>query len=114
MITIDFLRQSGANVREGLTRCMGDEEFYLELVGMTLEDGSFEKLSAAVEADDRKAAFEAAHALKGITANVALTPLYEQVSEMTELLRAEKDADYPAYLDRILQLRSMLLTGKNS
>ena len=32
MITIDSLREYGANVEEGLARCMGKEEFYLMLV----------------------------------------------------------------------------------
>ena len=109
MLTIDALRRFGADVQEGLDRCMNDEAFYLELVNMTLEDESFEKLSKAVEAGDREAAFDAAHALKGIIANVSLTPLYEQASEMTELLRAGEDADYPAYLARLLRLRSELL-----
>ena len=113
MITLDFLRRFGANVDEGMERCLGEEEFYLEMVDMTLADDNFEKLISAVEAGDKKAAFEAAHALKGITANVALTPLYKETSEMTELLRAGEDADYPAYLKRILALRDELLAEKN-
>ena len=32
---------------------------------------------------------------------------------MTELLRAGEDADYPAYLKRILALRDELLAEKN-
>ena len=41
--------------------------------------------------------------------NLSLTPLYEVCSEMTELLRAGKDADYPAYLEEILRRRDALL-----
>ena len=108
MLTMDALRQFGANVQEGLERCMNDEGFYLELIQMALDDGSFEALSAAVAAGDKKAAFQAAHALKGVLANVALTPLSQEISEMTELLRAEKDADYPGYVARILRLRDTL------
>ncbi len=114
MLTIDDLRRFGADVEDGLGRCMNDEAFYLELVNMTLEDGCFEKLSGAVEAGDKKAAFDAAHALKGIVANVSLTPLYREVAEMTELLRAGQDADYPDYLKRIVSLRNALLSLKNN
>lgn len=114
MLTIEELRQFGANVEEGISRCMDDEEFYLELVDMALEDDGFEKLSEAVEAKKWKDAFEAAHALKGVLGNVALTPLYTPVSEMTELLRAQQEADYPALLGRILQQRDTLLTRKES
>ena len=31
MITIDELKQFGANTDEGVARCMGNEEFYLNL-----------------------------------------------------------------------------------
>ena len=113
MLTTEALAQFGANVPEGLERCLNDEAFYLELVEMTLEDDSFSRLSDAVEAGDKKAAFEAAHALKGVAANVSLTPLYTEIAEMTELLRGGKDADYPAYLTRILRLRDALLALKN-
>ena len=116
MLTIDDLRRFGANVQDGMGRCMNDESFYLEMVRMTLNEKSFDKLSDAIRSGDRKGAFEAAHALKGITGNVALTPLYEPLTEMTELLRgAAPSAETPVddvcrtYLDRIIKLRSSLL-----
>ena len=54
MLTIDALRQYGANTKEGLSRCMNNEAFYLRVVGMSLDDPNFEKLSSAIEKDDRK------------------------------------------------------------
>ncbi len=110
MLTINALKEYGANVQEGLERCLDDEGFYLEMVGMALDGEGFKRLSDAIESGNKTAAFEAAHALKGVLANVALTPLYEQVSEVTELLRAGKDADYPARLERILREREELLS----
>ena len=100
MLTINALREYGANVQEGLERCLNDEGFYLEMVRMALDEEGFKRLSDAIEAGDKKSAFEAAHALKGVLANVALTPLYEQVSEVTELLRAKKIMN--AHKSRIL------------
>ena len=114
MLTTETLKEFGANVREGLERCVNDEDFYLEMVNMTLEDGCFERLSDAIAAGDQRAAFEAAHALKGVLANVALTPLYTLASEITELLRAGRDADYPAFLARLLELRGALLALRDS
>lgn len=109
MLTVDALRACGANTAEGLGRCMNNEAFYLRLVNMALDDAGFGKLSDAVAAGDKKAAFEAAHALKGVMGNLALTPIYAPVSEMTELLRASADADYQSYLDKILTARDELL-----
>ena len=109
MLTVDKLRAFGADVDDGLKRCMNNEAFYLRLVNMALDDPGVAHLQEAAEAGDRKAAFEAAHALKGTLGNLALTPLFDPVSEMTELLRADKEADYDAYLARILRGRDDLL-----
>lgn len=91
MLTVDALRDWGANVDEGLGRCFGKEDFYLNLVNMLLADGSFARLDAAVAAGDAKAAFEAAHNLKGSTGNLALTPVYVPVCAITEALRGQSD-----------------------
>ncbi len=94
MLTIQSLKDWGANTQEGLTRCMNNETFYLMLIKKVQQDTSLTKLLAALDAHDLDAAFEAAHALKGILANLALTPALIPVSELTELLRARREMDY--------------------
>ncbi len=108
MLTIDALRSYGANVEEGLTRCVNNEAFYLKLVGKTMDDPSFERLTKAIENKDLDDAFEAAHALKGALGNLALTPLCEPVNEMVELLRAKEDADYDLYIEEITNKKKAL------
>ncbi len=108
MITVDALREYGANTAEGLERCMNNEAFYLRFVNMALEDKGFDALKTAIEAGDKKASFEAAHALKGLLGNLSLTPIYDIVVELTERLRAGEDADYEDYLRRILEQRDMI------
>ena len=97
MLTIEALKAFGANTEEGMGRCLNNEAFYFRLIKMAVADAGFEKLNAALDSGDKKAAFEAAHALKGVLGNLALTSLYQPVSEMTELLRAGADADYSPY-----------------
>ena len=109
MLTVDALRAWGANVDEGLQRCLGNETFYLNLVQRTMQDPSFGKLSEAVSAGDLDRAFDAAHALKGVTANLALTPLCEPVQEITELLRSKTPADYAPLLGEIEARRERLM-----
>ena len=91
MMSIDALNAYGANTAEGLARCMNNEAFYIKMVNMALADKNFDALSASFAAGDARAAFEAAHALKGSTGNVALTPIYGPVCELTELLRGKSD-----------------------
>ena len=98
---------------------MNDESFYLMMVNMTLDEKNFDRLSEALKSGDRMAAFEAAHALKGITANVALTPLYEQIAALTEILRPAagslegREEDCQAYLERFTQLRDELISRRD-
>jgi ribose-phosphate pyrophosphokinase len=73
MATIDDLRAYGANVDEGLKRCMNNEAIYLRLVGTLKGEQAFGRLADAVAAGDLDAAFEASHALKGSLGNLSIT-----------------------------------------
>ena len=63
-----------------------------------------EALGDALNANDLDEAFEQAHALKGVCANLALTPLEAKISEITELLRAHTQMDYTDMYKEIMQL----------
>ena len=108
MITVDALRSFGANVDEGLSRCMNNEGFYVRMVRLVLADPNFEKLRRAAYDNDLDAAFEAAHALKGVLANLSLTPVLTPVAELTELFRSRTPGDYRAAADEIAALRDKL------
>ena len=109
MLTIDSLKEYGANTAEGLNRCFNNEAFYLRLVGMGMADANFDKLTKAVEAGDAKEAFEACHALKGSMGNLALTPIYEPVSALTEKLRgADALGDVSELYQRIMDAAAQL------
>ena len=113
MLTVEALKAYGANTDEGLARCFNNEAFYLRLVGMGLADANFDRLREAMEAGDAKAAFEAAHALKGSIGNLSLTPIYGPVSELTEILRGKgeisgADALYREIMDQLEQARALI------
>ena len=112
MITLDALKLYGANTAEGMARCLNNESFYLKMVGMALADKNFDKLKEAMDTGDAHAAFAAAHSLKGAIGNVALTPIYAPICELTELLRG-KDATVPgaeALSAQILSARDKALS----
>lgn len=98
MLTIDALKELGANTDEGMARCMNNEAFYLKMVGMVLANDGFEKLAEAVSEGNLDEGFEAAHALKGILSNVSLTTLAVPVSEICEELRERTEKDYSGQL----------------
>ena len=78
------------------------------MIGKVFEDKNFDSLEQALAENNLGAAFEAAHSLKGVLGNLALTPIYTPVSELTELLRNKSDADYMSYLQKIKEKRSEL------
>lgn len=109
MLTVDSLKAFGADTSDGLKRCMDNQAFYLKLVEKALEDKNFEVLEQSIAAKDLEKAFEAAHSLKGVLGNLALTPIFTPVLEITELLRAKTDTDYSSLLLAILNKRAELI-----
>lgn len=108
MLTVDKLREIGVQPEDGLKRCLNDEGFYLSLVKMVPADAGFQKLQDALAQQDLEGGFEAAHALKGVLGNLSLTPLYEPVQEITELLRSRTEMDYAPLLAAIAEQREIL------
>ncbi len=107
-MTIDSLKSFGANVEEGLERCMGMEDFYIEMIELGMSDERFETLGQNLQAKDLEEAFETVHALKGVIGNLALTPLYETICEVTEHLRNKEDIDYKPLYDKLIEQRNQV------
>ena len=101
MLSIEKLQEYGADTQTGMERCMNSEDFYFRMIGLLLKEKSFDKLEEAINNNDLDAAFEAAHALKGVVGNLSLTPLYLETVEITELLRTRTRMDYTELLSRI-------------
>ena len=110
MLTIEKLQGYGVNTKEGLARCMNNANFYSRMIAMGLKNDSFDKLGKALAENNLDEAFEQAHALKGVVGNLALTPIYTPLAEMTEMLRAKKDADYVAMYAPIKELRDKMVS----
>lgn len=86
-ILIERLIGCGCNVQEAMSRFLNNEDFYAKCYAKFIEDKSFQKLGDAIKAGDAKAAFEAAHELKGISANMGITPVYDHVVGIVEDFR---------------------------
>ena len=109
MLTVEKLKDFGANTAEGLSRCINKEDFYIRMVNMVLADKNFDRLARAVADNDVKNAFEACHALKGATGNVSLTPIYEPVCALTEQLRGATElGDVSVHYNQIMDAHERL------
>ena len=110
MLTIQKLQEYGVNTKEGLSRCMNMEKFYFRMLGMGLKNDAFDKLEKALAAGNLEEAFEQAHAIKGVVGNLAITPIYKPISEMTEQLRNKEAVDYVTIYKPIKELRDKLVS----
>ena len=108
MLTVELLKEYGANTAEGISRCVNNEQFYLRMVKKVSADPNFEALESAIKAHDLNKAFEAAHAIKGITGNLSLDPILLPVKEITEWLRNGEDRDYAPYVELIMEKKREL------
>ena len=108
MLSVNDLTEYGADTASGLARCVNKEAMYLKLVGKVPSSPDFEALKKNISEKNYAQAFDHAHGLKGILANLSLTPLLDPVCEITELLRAGTDTDYAPLLEKIESERAKL------
>lgn len=83
----------GANYQSTMDRFVGNETLYLKFLDMLFQDENLQILKESIETGNLEEAFGAAHTLKGVTANMGLTPLYDAVCEMIEPLRKKEVRD---------------------
>ena len=110
MDLIEALKGLGANVEEGLDRVMGDRDLYGMMLGMFL--GSAEELSISPEdfdAGDLDGLIKKVHTLKGITGNLALTPLFDGYTEILGLLRAGRAGEGKAGYTKLLPVQTAMV-----
>lgn len=105
---MEKLRAWGCDVEGALERFIGDEEFYISCLKMTTEDLGFEELGEALREGDAEKAFDSAHTLKGVLANVGLTPMFEVIVRIVEPLRAGQMENLMPIYEELLQANQYL------
>ena len=91
----------GADYDEMFSR-VGNEGLMERFLHMFLEDGSYEALKKELEEKNAEEAFKAAHTLKGVALNLALTKLVASASEITDALRGGNlSAEIFEIMDRV-------------
>lgn len=102
---IERLHAMGCHTGEALERMVDDEEFYMECLQEALENPGFDALAKALAAGDTAAAFDCAHALKGVLGSVGLTPMFRKTVELVEPLRIGNGAGLEGALAQLLEMR---------
>ena len=87
------------NMTEGTARVMNNLKLYVKLLGKFVNDNNLNDLEAALAAGDLVKAQNAAHTIKGVAANLALTELFTQCLALETQIK-EKAVD-PAQLETV-------------
>lgn len=103
------LENGGINVDEAMQRFMNNEKLLERFLKKFKPDPSYGNLVEAMEAKDCEKAFEAAHTLKGISGNLALSELHDLVSEQTDYLRGKDFETAEAMMPRVTKVYEKIL-----
>lgn len=85
------LEENGVDVGTTLKRFLGNEDMYGNFLQRFLKDPSYRNLGEQLKAGSFEEAFRSAHTLKGVAANLGLTPLQAASAELVEELRGKKN-----------------------
>ena len=83
----DMLKEAGINVKTAMNRFFDNEEMYFSFLHKFTEDGLMKKIKLYIEQNQVKDAFDAAHTLKGVCANLSIDSMNEVLNPMVEVLR---------------------------
>ena len=86
MTVEELYARIGGDYAEAISRLRMDK-LVARFVVKLLDDGSPERLVSAWAEGDEGATFEAAHTVKGVCGNLALTELFQLSNDITEALR---------------------------
>jgi len=87
------------NVNEGSARVMNNIKLYVRLLTKFRNDNNLNELEAAIAAGDMTKAQNAAHTVKGVAANLALSELFKQCLELETQIKS--GAVNPAQLETV-------------
>ena len=92
---------------------MGDRGFYLKMLAKLRESALPAQIRDALGKGDASALFAASHALKGVYASLALTPLHALCSEIVEIARAGSLKGVAERLERLEKMHREVLETSN-
>jgi HPt (histidine-containing phosphotransfer) domain-containing protein len=107
---IQGLEDWGCDIEGSMPRFLDNRDLYYRLVKTIPDQKEFLDLGKDLEAKNITAAFDDAHALKGVLANMGLTPLYEETCQIVEPLRAGKLEGTEAHYEKLMELLTQFVS----
>lgn len=110
MSLFEELKELGVNVEEGLERVMDDEPLYEMMLGMFIDTVNSNPIEMAdFDADSLDVLIGHVHALKGITGNLSMTPLFTGYVQTLDLLRNGRPKEAEKEYEKLLPVQTAIL-----
>ncbi len=110
MNLIDELRGLGVDVEEGVERVMGDHSLYEMMLGMFIESVNSSQVRVEdFEKESLEGLIDRIHMLKGVTGNLAMTPLFARYTEVLGKLRSGQPEEAKAGFEGLLPIQEEII-----
>ncbi|MCM1038042.1 MAG: hypothetical protein NC314_04015 [Roseburia sp.] len=109
MSLFEELKELGVDVDGGVKRINGNEKLYTKLLGSFVKSVNTYRVDADYDGNEYNDVIEKTHALKGVSGNLSITPLFESYTKIVDLLRAGKPEEARPILKEILPLQEQIV-----
>lgn len=109
MDLIEEMKAFGADTDDALTRFMGNKGLYEKMLKKLPKVVEDTPVMSFAQSGDYETATSNAHALKGVTGNLSLTPLFTNYTTIVDLYRAGNPDEANALLKETLELQQKFL-----
>jgi len=109
MNLIQELKGLGVNTDEGVQRMGGNSSLYERMLVKLKDMIKASPVQMDFDCNDYSDITEAAHAIKGASGNLAVTPIYEFYSEFVKLLREQQPEQAKKILEEALPVQNAII-----
>lgn len=109
MDLLEELKNKGANIDEGIERFAGNASLYEKMLFKLLDVLKKTAPDPEFDCNDYEDVIEQAHAIKGVTGNLSITPLYEAYTEIVALLRQHQPEQAKVLMKKILPVQEDIM-----
>lgn len=90
---LNELAANGVDLEKTLHRFLENKDLYVKFLKKFLDDPNYAQMQEDVKAKDYVKLLESSHALKGLSGNLGLDPMFEKLSKMVSDIRANDYSD---------------------
>ncbi len=109
MSLLEELRDLGVNTEEAIERMNGNVSLYGRMLVKFADMIKKSSVQPDFDSDEYSDITEAAHAIKGASGNLSITPVYEAYAEIVRLLRAGQPEQAKDILNKIIPIQTKIV-----